>query len=67
MFKSGVIVQMSQLHDGCPAHMMSYPAHQRFEPATLPPVDVAKVLRETGAEVLVSYMPVGSQKATCAP
>ncbi|HEV2295116.1 MAG TPA: inositol-3-phosphate synthase [Tepidisphaeraceae bacterium] len=28
------------------------------------PVNVAKVLRETGAEVLVSYLPVGSEKAT---
>ena len=29
-----------------------------------PPVDVADVLRETGTEVLVSYLPVGSQRAT---
>src|SRR4051812_10714559 len=28
------------------------------------PVDVAKVLRETRADVLISYLPVGSQKAT---
>jgi myo-inositol-1-phosphate synthase len=28
------------------------------------PVNVAKVLRDTGAEVLVSYLPVGSQLAT---
>ena len=28
------------------------------------PVDVAAVLRESGAEVLVSYLPVGSEKAT---
>lgn len=27
-------------------------------------VDVAKVLRETGAEVVVNYLPVGSQEAT---
>jgi myo-inositol-1-phosphate synthase len=29
----------------------------------LPPVDVAQVLRETEADVLVSYMPVGSESA----
>jgi len=29
----------------------------------LPPVDVAKVLRETGTDVLVNYLPVGSEKA----
>jgi myo-inositol-1-phosphate synthase len=28
------------------------------------PVNVAKVLKQTGTEVLVSYLPVGSQKAT---
>ena len=29
-----------------------------------PPVDVAAVLRRTGTQVLVSYLPVGSQQAT---
>jgi myo-inositol-1-phosphate synthase len=29
-----------------------------------PPADVGAILRETGADVLVSYLPVGSQKAT---
>jgi myo-inositol-1-phosphate synthase len=28
-----------------------------------PPVDVVRVLRETGADVLVSYLPVGSDEA----
>jgi len=60
----GVIVQMGPILDGCPVHMMSYPPHQRFEPADLPPVDIAKALRASGAEMLVSYMPVGSQQAT---
>src|SRR5688572_7208122 len=61
---TGVTVQMGAVLDGVAPHMAHYPPHQRFEPASLPPVDVAKVLRESGAEVLVSYMPVGSQKAT---
>jgi myo-inositol-1-phosphate synthase len=29
-----------------------------------PPVDVAAILRESGADVLVSYLPVGSEEAT---
>ena len=29
-----------------------------------PPVDVAATLRETGTDILVSYLPVGSQRAT---
>src|SRR5207245_1075205 len=28
------------------------------------PVDVARILRESGAHVLVNYLPVGSQSAT---
>src|SRR3984893_15064220 len=34
-----------------------------------PPADVAQVLRETGADVLVSYLPGGSEQADrlCAP
>ena len=35
-----------------------------IEESDAPPVDVAEVLRRTGAEVLVSYLPVGSQRAT---
>jgi myo-inositol-1-phosphate synthase len=29
-----------------------------------PPVDVARVLRDTGTEIVVSYLPVGSEEAT---
>ncbi len=29
-----------------------------------PPVDVAKVLRDTGAEIVLNYLPVGSEEAT---
>jgi myo-inositol-1-phosphate synthase len=61
---TGVTVQMGPVLDGVPDHMMDYPAHQRFEPAKASPVDVARVVRESGAEILVSYMPVGAQKAT---
>jgi myo-inositol-1-phosphate synthase len=61
---SGVVVQMGPVLDGCPAHMLSYPLHQRFDPAAREPVDVARVLRDSGAEILVNYMPVGSQRAT---
>jgi myo-inositol-1-phosphate synthase len=36
---------------------------QVVEESPKPPVDVARVLRESGAEVLVSYLPVGSEQA----
>jgi myo-inositol-1-phosphate synthase len=61
---TGVTVQMGPVMDGVAAHMMNYPAHQRFEPSDKPAVDVAKVLRESGAEILLNYLPVGSQRAT---
>jgi myo-inositol-1-phosphate synthase len=44
--------------------MAAYPPDQRFEPASDSPCDVTHVLRESGAEILVNYLPVGSQKAT---
>jgi myo-inositol-1-phosphate synthase len=61
---TGVMVQMGHVLDGIAPHMSDYPPHQRFEPATAKAVDVARTLRECGAEILVSYMPVGSQQAT---
>lgn len=62
--ESGVIVQMGDVLDGVAPHMANYPAHQRFEVASLKSVDIARVLRETGAEILINYVPVGSQLAT---
>lgn len=61
---TGVTVQMGPVLDGCPEHMAAYPPHQRFVPADAEPVDIEKVLRTSGAEILVNYLPVGSQKAT---
>lgn len=61
---TGVTVQMGQVLDGVATHMADYPPHQRFDVATARPVDVAGALRDSGAEILISYMPVGSQQAT---
>jgi myo-inositol-1-phosphate synthase len=62
--QSDVVVRMGEVHDGVAPHMASYPPHQRFEVASAKPVDVAKALRDSGAEVLVNFLPVGSQRAT---
>ncbi|MCA9666886.1 MAG: inositol-3-phosphate synthase [Myxococcales bacterium] len=59
----GVKVQMGPLHDGVAEHMANYSDKQAFRVADAQAVDVAKVLRESGAEVLVCYLPVGSDKA----
>jgi myo-inositol-1-phosphate synthase len=61
---SSVTVQMGPVLDGCPAHMGEFAPPERFEPARRSPVDVARALRRSGAQVLVNYLPVGSQRAT---
>jgi myo-inositol-1-phosphate synthase len=60
---SGVTVQMGPILDGVAPHMLEYPEDEAFRPADGKPVNVAEVLRGSGAEVLVCYMPVGSEQA----
>lgn len=60
---TGVVVQMGPVLDGVADHMARYPDRQAFRPADLAPVDVAAVLRERRVDVLVCYMPVGSEQA----
>ncbi len=62
--KMNIIVQMGNVLDGVPAHMADYPAERAFRLADAEPVDVIKVLKESKADVLVNYLPVGSQRAT---
>jgi myo-inositol-1-phosphate synthase len=59
----GVEVQMAPVLDGVAAHMANYPPDRAFRVADEEPCDVAQHLRETGAEVLVAYLPVGSEQA----
>ncbi len=61
--ESAVRVQMGPLHDGVAPHMADWPEERSFRVSDEPPVDVARVLVESGAEILVSYLPVGSSKA----
>jgi myo-inositol-1-phosphate synthase len=58
------IVRMGPVLDGLPGHMADYPSDARFEASSESAADVAGVLRESGAQVLVNYMPVGAQRAT---
>jgi myo-inositol-1-phosphate synthase len=59
----GVEVEMGPVLDGVAEHMASYPENRAFRAADREPADVARVLRETGAEILVCYLPVGSEDA----
>ena len=60
----GVRVAMGPVLDGVAAHMSEYPDKQTFIVAKRKPVNLAKALKLSGAEILLCYLPVGSQKAT---
>jgi myo-inositol-1-phosphate synthase len=65
--KAGVPVRMGRILDGVSPHMREYPERQTFVVADALEADhheVVRVLRETGTEVLVNYLPVGSEEAT---
>lgn len=60
---SDVIVHMGPVLDGVSPHMEDYPEDCRFVVANEPAVDVAQILKESKAEILLNYLPVGSQQA----
>jgi myo-inositol-1-phosphate synthase len=60
-----VTVQMGPVLDGVATHMNDYPEDRAFRVADEQPCDVAQVLRDSQADVLVCYMPVGSEQAVC--
>lgn len=55
----GVRVQKGEVKDGIGRHLS-----QKVKISGDPPVDVPKVLKETQAEVLLNYLPVGSREGT---
>lgn len=61
--KMNVPVQMGPVMDGIAVHMADYPEDEAFRVSKEKPVNVTKVLKDTGAEILVNYLPVGSQQA----
>ena len=60
---TGVTVQMGQVQDGVADHMKNYPDTHAFRVSSEKPVDVAKALKDAKADVLVCYLPVGSEQA----
>ena len=64
---TGVKVRMGRVLDGVAEHMSDYPEERTFLPADEAEPDrdeVVAVLRETQADVLMNYLPVGSQEAS---
>ncbi len=62
--QGSVEVHMSPILDGYPEHMKEYPEDYVFAPSRREPDDVKKILRDSGTEILVNFLPVGSEKAT---
>jgi myo-inositol-1-phosphate synthase len=66
-FVSDVVVAMGNPLDGIAPHMAEFPEHQAFRLAAAAPASkagICRLLRDSGAEILMNYLPVGSQQAT---
>jgi myo-inositol-1-phosphate synthase len=64
---SGVAVKMGRILDGFSEHMREYDAKHSFVLSDEKEPDqkeVVRALRESGAQILVNYLPVGSEQAT---
>ena len=58
---------MGHMLDGYSAHMENYPDERRFMPSADAQPNkeaVVKALKEADVDVMMNYLPVGSQKAT---
>jgi myo-inositol-1-phosphate synthase len=65
--KTGVKVKMGRVLDGVSEHMKDYPEDRTFVVADereASKEEIVKELKESGAEVLVNYLPVGSEKGS---
>jgi myo-inositol-1-phosphate synthase len=61
---AGPVVQMGPPLDGVSDYMLDQPEALGFRVAKDKPVDVVQVLKDTGADILLNYLPVGSQEAS---
>ncbi len=64
--RSGVKVRMGRVLDGFSEHLQDYPDHQTFVRANVPEAeraDIVAALRASRAEVMLNYLPVGSEDA----
>ncbi len=59
-----VEVQMGPVLDGVACHMEEFSEAEAFRIAKREPVDVIEILKETRAQILANYLPVGSTEAT---
>jgi len=65
--KKGTIVRMGRILDGFAEHMKNYDEKYTFllsDEKEASKEDVVRELRESGTEILLNYLPVGSEEAT---
>lgn len=64
---TGVKVMMGNILDGISDHMGNYDSEYTFSPSDEKEAtkeEIINILKESGAEILLNYVPVGSEKAT---
>jgi len=65
--KSGIIVKMGRILDGFSEHMKDYDNNRSFVVADVlesSEEEIVATIKDSGAEILINYLPVGSEEAT---
>ncbi len=62
--RTGVRVVMGKVLDGVGQHMREFPEDNRFVISEEKEADIVDVLKQSGAEIALNYLPVGSEEAT---
>jgi len=61
---NGTFVKMGNILDGISDHMKLFPEDRAFIPSDEEPCDIVKELRDSNTDILLNYLPVGSEDAT---
>ena len=61
---NGTIVKMGKMLDGISDHMKDFPEDRAFIPSGEEPCDIVEELKNSNTEILLNYLPVGSEDAT---
>ena len=61
---NGTFVKMGKILDGISDHMKLFPEDRAFIPSDEESCDIVKELRDSNTDILLNYLPVGSEDAT---
>jgi len=61
---NGTFVKMGKILDGISDHMKLFPEDRAFILSDEEPCDIVKELRDSNTDILLNYLPVGSEDAT---